>query len=131
MEGGRVSDQMVSNYDLLNTIAEITGQSQVGSKDGISYAKTILGGESKVRDYTVYSSFMGPALVTNDGWKLRYFTPENVYQLYYLPNDYKEQHDLINQHPNRVEQLKVILIDECEGDLENGLFNWKKTVNYN
>lgn len=131
INGGQVSNQMVSNYDLLNTIAEITGQSELENKDGISYAKTLMGGLSEVRDYTIFASFMGPAVVTNDGWKLRYFAPKGIYQLYYLPNDYKELNDLSGKHPERVDKLKDILIRECEGNLENGLFNWKKTASYN
>lgn len=131
IDGGQVSKQMVSNYDLLNTIAEITEQPPIEDKDGVSYASLLWGARNEIRDYTVYASFMGPAIVTNDGWKLRYFAPKDIYQLYYLPNDYKEEHQLTDQHPERVEKLKNILINECEGNLENGLFDWKKTVSYN
>jgi len=130
IKGGQVNKQMVSNYDLLNTIAEISGQEELKSKDGISYAKTLFGGESQVRDYTVFSSFMGPALVTNDGWKLRYFQPGDLFQLYYLPNDYREENDLASEHTERVKQLKEILLKECDGDLDNGFFGRNKTVSY-
>lgn len=131
INSGQVSNQMVSNYDLLNTIAELTGQNQVTSKDGISYAKTMLGGMSKVRDYTVFSSFMGPAIVTKDGWKLRYFKPKDIYQLYFLPKDYREENEVSEQHPERVQELVKILLEECDGDLENGYFGWNKTKSYN
>ena len=131
IDAGQVSDQMVSNYDLLNTIAEITGQPQIPGKDGISYAKTLFGGQSKVRDYTIYSSYMGPAIVTKDGWKLRYFSPTDIFQLYNIADDYKEQYDLLDKYPARVEELKKILVRECDGDLSNGLFDRDKMVSYN
>ena len=78
IQKGIVSDQMISNYDLLNTIAEITGQSQFEDKDGISYAQTLFNEKHSERDYTIFSSFMGPALVTKDGWNLRYFKPKDL-----------------------------------------------------
>ena len=131
INSGQVSKQMVSNYDLLNTIAEITGQPQIESKDGISYAKTLFGSKSKERDYTVFSSFMGPAIVTKDGWKLRYFKPKDIYQLYFLPEDYREEFELSDQHPARVQELAKILLEECDGNLENGFFGWNKTKSFN
>ncbi len=126
---GVVSNQMVSNYDFLNTLAEIVGKKQVEGKDGISYFKTLLGGKSEVRDYSVYSSFMGPALVTKDGWKLRYYSQKDVFQLYYLPDDYREENDLSELNQDKVEKLKTILLEECEGDWINGIGG--RTVNIN
>ena len=118
---GTISHQMVSNYDLLNTLAEIVGQDQVSGKDGISYAKTLYGEQSELRDYTVYGSFIGPAIVTKEGWKLRYYAQKNVFQLYYLPDDYKEEKDLSELHKGKVKKLKNILFEECDRDWNNGI----------
>ena len=112
---------MVSNYDFLNTLSEIIGQPPQLGKDGISYAKTLFGRQSDVRDYTVYSSFIGPAIVTKEGWKLRYYLQKDVFQLYYLPNDYREEKDLSEQKKGKLEELKSILFRECEGNWENGI----------
>ena len=73
IDAGSQSTQMVSNYDFLNTVAEIAGVKKLKEKDGRSYAKTLFGKKAKERDYTVYSSKMGPSLVSKEGWKLRYF----------------------------------------------------------
>ena len=118
---GSVSNQMVSNYDLLNTLAEIVGEEQIKGKDGVSYAKTLTGGKSEVRDYTVYASFLGPALVTSNGWKLRYYVQKDVFQLYYLPGDYREEKDISEKYKDKVEKLKTILFEECEHNWENGI----------
>ena len=39
---GMVSEQMVSNYDFLNTLAELVGERQLSEKDGRSYKRTDL-----------------------------------------------------------------------------------------
>lgn len=118
---GVISNQMVSNYDFLNTLAEIVGQNPVPEKDGISYAETLFGGQSEVRDYTVNRSFIGPAIVTKEGWKLRYYLQKDVFQLYYLPDDYREENDLSLEQKEKVEKLKEILFNECDKDWNNGL----------
>ena len=121
IQPGSVSNQMVSNYDFLNTLAEIVGEKQVDGKDGISYAKTLFGEKTLERDYNVYSSYWGPALVTKEGWKIRYYLQKNVFQLYFLPDDYREENDLSNLNPDMVEKLKTILFEECERNWKNGV----------
>lgn len=118
---GVISNQMVSNFDFLNTLAEIVGIKPINEKDGVSYAKTLFGGQSKERDYTIYSSTMGPSLVTKEGWKLRYFLKKNVVQLYFLPDDYKEKNDLAIPNPQKLDSLKQILYKECGNNWQNGL----------
>jgi len=118
---GSISNEMVSNYDFLNTLAELVGIKPIDEKDGISYAQLLFGGQVKHRAYTVYSSTMGPSLVTKEGWKLRYFLNKNVFQLYYLPNDYKEESDLASQLPHKVDSLKQMLYNECGRNWQNGL----------
>ncbi|MDC0584446.1 sulfatase-like hydrolase/transferase [Bacteroidales bacterium] len=114
------SMMMVSNYDILNTIAELVGEEQVEGKDGVSYAPELFGKDVKARPYAIYSSHMGPAIVSQDGWKLRYMIKADVFQLYHLPNDYREENVVNNKYPEKVEELKTILLNECEGDFNNG-----------
>lgn len=118
---GMISEQMVSNYDFLNTLAELVGERQLSEKDGRSYAGLLFGEETSPRPYTVYSSIMGPALVSYDGWKLRYYLQKDIFQLYYLPDDYREENDLADQYPGKVKNLKATLLRECDGDWKNGL----------
>lgn len=120
IKAGEVSNQMVSNYDFLNTLAEIVGVEQINDKDGISYAKTLFGGKSKERKYTVYSSTLGPAIVTQEGWKLRYVTKKDIFQLYFLPEDYKEEEDVSKENTQILAELKAILYKECDNDWNNG-----------
>jgi hypothetical protein len=43
-------------------------------------------GEQAEPDHVVFASNVGPALVTPDGWKVRYLTPVRRFQLFYLPD---------------------------------------------
>ncbi len=122
IKAGSKSDQRVANFDILNTISELIGGNNYDEKDSKSYAKTLLGGQSVPHDYIVYASKLGPAIVTKEGWKLRYQESHDLFQLYFLPDDYREEKVLNDEHPKRVEKLKAILIKECDGDLDNGGF---------
>lgn len=124
IEGGKTINQVVSNYDLIATFSDFLNIEMPAGKDGISYWSTLKGEQvNKQHDFVVYASFQGPALVTQEGWKLRYYGTEELYQLYYLPDDYREGNNLFNQYPKKAELLKNKLIVACGGDIKNGWFS--------
>ncbi len=47
---------------------------------------------------------------------MRYQKTADLYQLYYLPDDYSEANNLADKHPEKVEKLKKILQSECAGE---------------
>lgn len=115
-------DDLVSNYDLLPTIAEMLNVELPVQKDGISYLSTLLEGKKiDKKRYVVYGSNLGPGVVMNDGWKLRYYRKLGVYELYNLLEDPQERKNVIDQHPEKAEELKAIILKECDGNLENGV----------
>lgn len=129
IEGGRIQNELVANYDLMTTFADLLEIKIPKTKDGKSYLPALLGEQNGLaHDFIVYASFHGPALVTKDGWKLRYFGPENLYQLYFLPKDYREENDLAKKHPEKVNQLTKKLIKACNGDIINGWFSYKRGI---
>lgn len=128
IKAGVTSDALVANYDFMATMADLVDFELPQFKDGVSYLPELLGENQKERDYVVYSSFMGPAIVSNDGWKLRYFAADDIFQLYYLPEDYKEGKNLLEGNEEIAEKLKKILIEECDGDLNNGWFKVRKRI---
>jgi arylsulfatase A-like enzyme len=123
---GAVSNQLISNYDLLNTMADILQVKLPDQKDGISYLPALKGEKMKGHDYVIFSSMLGPAMVTKDGWKLRTYLSKgkSIFQLYYLPDDYGEEKDLSTQYPARVDSLKQIMLKECNGNLDNGVYHF-------
>lgn len=127
--GGKTIDTRVANYDMINTFAELLNVEISDDKDGRSYFSELIGEEgSEPHESIVFSSFHGPALVTQDGWKIRYFAPKKIWQLYYLPNDYREEKELSKEHPERFLRLKEKLIQACGGDLNNGWFSYRSGI---
>ncbi|WP_111709407.1 arylsulfatase [Lutibacter citreus] len=125
---GTTSNRLVANYDILSTIADITGFNKPVKTDGISFYNELIGsGETKSHDFVVYSSYTGPTLITNEGWKIRTYLKKNVFELYYLPNDFKEENNLSDEYPEKLEELKQKLLIACEGDFNNGFYSSKNS----
>jgi len=117
----KVSDQIVANYDFLPTMADLLNVSLKSDKDGISYLSLLQkNGKLAKKRYVVVASNDGPVLITNEGWKLRYYQRKNRYELYNLINDPQEKYDVILKNTSKAEELKKILLKECDGKIENG-----------
>jgi len=125
---GRTSNRLVANYDILSTIAEIVEYSETYTTDGISFYKELI---EEINDdeheFIVYSSFLGPSLITNDGWKIRTYLEKGVFELYYLSDDFREENDLSEEFPDKLKELKSKLLNACDGDFKNGLYSSLKS----
>jgi len=120
---GSISNLLVSSYDFLATIADITKYSKEHQTDGFSFYKELLGEKpSTEHEFVVFSSFIGPTLITKEGWKIRTHIKKNVFELYYLPNDFKEENNLSEKNPKKLNELKTKLLAACDGDFNNGLY---------
>lgn len=137
IEEGTVCNTLASNYDTLASLAELAGAEIPEGTDGISYLPLLRQEPNpKVHDYIVYSSKSGPALVTQDGWKLRVYVDDQTwrdapfrelsadprvdYQLYDLRTDFEERLNVAERYPEKVAELKKLIIRECDGSLYNG-----------
>lgn len=126
---GRVSKRLVANYDILPSIAEISGFTKPFHTDGISFYYELIEIETETETkhkFIVYSSFLGPTLITNDGWKIRSYLASDIFELYYLPDDFREENDLSNKCPGKLTELKSELLKACSGDFNNGLYSPRK-----
>ncbi|MXV73704.1 sulfatase-like hydrolase/transferase [Candidatus Poribacteria bacterium] len=117
-----VSDHMLTNYDLMPTLADFIGAEMPQDKDGVSFLPTLLERceDQQHHEWIIYASRLGPALVTAEGWKLRYINRTDSFQLYHLPNDYREENDLSADHPDFVTRLSGWMRNACDGDYRNG-----------
>ena len=117
-----VSDHMLTNYDLMPTLADCIGTEMPQGKDGVSFLPTLLERheDQQSHEWVIYASRLGPALVTADGWKLRYINKTNSFQLYHLPHDYREENDISTDHPDLVARLSGWMLNACDGDYRNG-----------
>lgn len=121
---GRISKRLIANYDILPTIAEITGYSEKYKTDGASFYKELIEDENhEEHEFVVYSSFVGPTLITNDGWKLRTYLNKDAFELYFLPKDFREEKDLSKKFPDKMKELRSKLLEACDGDFYNGLYS--------
>ncbi|MFC2132418.1 arylsulfatase [Bacteroidota bacterium] len=124
---GKISKRLVANYDILPTIAEITGFSGTINTDGISFFDELTEKNNEIgHEFVVYSSFLGPTLITNDGWKIRTYLKKNSFELYYLHDDYREEHDLAEKYPEKLKELKNKLLEACDGNFNNGHYSSQK-----
>ena len=121
---GRISpgttDHMIANYDFMPTLSDLTGQEIPDWKDGESFLPTLLGKEQRPHAPVVFSSRLGPALTTADGWKLRHINKTNGFQLYNVLDDYREENDLAAEYPDKVDQLARQLLRACDGNFAHG-----------
>ena len=117
-----VSDHMLANYDFMPTLAELIGVDMSETKDGVSFLPTLMEQQERQQnhDWIVYASRLGPALVTSDGWKLRFINKTDRFQLYHLPDDYREENDLSTEYPDLVSHLSETLLNACDGDYHHG-----------
>jgi arylsulfatase A-like enzyme len=126
---GKESDALIANYDLLPTFAELLGLEPPHWKDGESLAGLLQGkGMERKKPYVVFAGREGPALVTAEGWKVRYVIAQRRFQLFHLAEDYREENDLAAAHRDRVRQLGALLLQECDGNFLHGTAENHKAV---
>lgn len=124
IKSGQTSKCLTANYDIMATIAKITGFPKSFDSDGKSFYSELDNTQPQdEHEFVIYSSFEGPTLITNDGWKIRSFLKKNVFELYYLPNDYREETNLSETYPETLETLKTKLLKACDNNFNNGLFD--------
>jgi arylsulfatase A-like enzyme len=125
---GRVSDHLLANYDFMPTLAELLGMPMPDWKDGLSFLPELRGAPQPKHDHVVFAGTEGPALVTHDGWKVRHIAWRRRFQLFYLPDDYREERDLSAQYPDRVRALGSALLQACDGNFYHGTAENHKAV---
>ena len=87
-------------------------------KDGVSYLPTLLAeAQEKVHDYVIVNNLNkrvgSSALIAGDGWKLiEIDRKKDHFQLYNIKGDNEERRELAAQYPERVAELKNILLRE-------------------
>lgn len=108
IRAGKVLNQLVCNYDLLPTFADMLNVPLSTEKDGVSLFPLLFEAKDSLSSYrfVVNASDNGSCIVDSEGWKLRYNKKRNVYRLFYLPEDYQEQTDLKDINKDKYEQLR-------------------------
>lgn len=119
---GKVRADIVANYDFLPTMADLLDVPLLSRKDGRSFLPALLHGQvMKEKRHLIFSSYEGPAIIMSNGWKLRYYQKLECWELFYLPDDPQERKDLSGKYPERVKEMKELLLKECGGDIQKGI----------
>lgn len=119
---GTETDLLSAHYDFMATLAELVGVEAPTGKDGISYVPTLLGlSQDEAHDFVFvnnrFNRMGSSALISADGWKLiEIDRKKDQFQLYNIREDNEERHELSSAHPDRVEALKAILLQELDSE---------------
>ncbi|MBW3597027.1 MAG: arylsulfatase [Planctomycetes bacterium] len=112
IEAGAVSDHVGAFWDVMPSLAELTGTMDAvpSDIDGISFLPTLTGrGEQKQHDHLYWAFYErgGAQAVRQGRWKAVQQPIDAAVRLYDLEKDIGEEHDLADQHPDLVAQLKT------------------------
>ncbi|PHQ31768.1 arylsulfatase [Rhodopirellula bahusiensis] len=120
IQEGSESSLLTAHYDFLATLADLVGEDKPNGKDGISYLPTLLGQEQpEQHDFVVinnrFNAMGSRALITGEGLKLvEADRKQGVFQLYDISTDNEERTNLASGYPEKVEELKQILMREID-----------------
>lgn len=130
IKSGSTNDHISAFYDMMPTICDISGIEPPSEIDGISFKPTLLGKEQKTHDflYWEFPSYKGQQAVRMGKWKgirKNIFEGNLSLELYDLEVDKLEQNNIASLHPEIVEKIKIIMIQEHEPS-ENERFKFKQ-----
>ncbi len=118
----QTTDLISANWDVMPTLAEITGTTAPEDIDGISMLPTLLGKTNKQEKheflYWEFAAYGGQQAVRMGDWKgvrqklLLRKNPHLKIELYNLKTDIGETTNIAQQHPEIVEKIKRIMIEQ-------------------
>jgi len=141
---GEIRSQFTHTIDIAPTILELVGVPEprmvdgIGQEpmDGTSFAYTLDAADADDRHTVQYFESMGSRAIYKDGWwacarldrkpwdfspeTMRKFAPgvydpeDDVWELYYLPDDFSQAVDLAETNPEKLEELKELFWSEAE-----------------
>jgi len=111
VKAGVVSEQVWAFWDLLPTLAELTGQKPPGGLDGVSVLPALLEGKA-VAHPPLYFEFYERGFTQAariDDWKAVRLGTKKPVELYDLKSDPSEKNNLAAQHPDEVKRFEELL----------------------
>jgi arylsulfatase A-like enzyme len=126
ISGGRVSDHVSAFWDLMPTLADLTGM-ETGETDGISFLPELMGEPQTVHEF-LYWEFHeqgGKQAILRNEWKaVRLHVgsdPQGIPELYNLEEDPAEQHNVAPAHPDEIRAMMQLME---EARIPSGLFHF-------
>jgi arylsulfatase A len=116
IEAGSKTDHVSAFWDVMPTVAELVGTTPPNYIDGISFLPTLLGKSGQKEHDYMYWEFHeqgGRKALRKGDWKLvRYnvMRPgETTTELYDLSTDIGEEHNVAEEHPEKVKELMDLM----------------------
>ncbi|EJW97974.1 arylsulfatase [gut metagenome] len=123
VKAGQTNDHLCAFYDLMPTFSELAGVKHYEKKyrntqkendyfDGISLVPTLLGKKNQKKHTFLYWEFneTDQMALRMDDWKL--IIKKGIPSLYNLKDDIHEDHDIAQQHPEKVAEMISILLEQ-------------------
>jgi arylsulfatase A-like enzyme len=125
IEAGSVSDRVSAFWDMVPTLADLTGVSAPEEIDGVSLLPTLLGDDQQARDDALYWEYHGlwdgAQAVRIGDWKgVRlggHSDEEAPIELYDLSTDRAETTDVAAEHPEVVARLRAAMDSRTESEI--------------
>ncbi|MDR2563472.1 MAG: arylsulfatase [Prevotellaceae bacterium] len=124
VKAGTESHHVATFWDVMPTLAALTGTQAAENTDGISFLPTLTGQGNQVQHKYLYWEFHeqgGKAAVRKGDWKAILFDAGNAekrrMELYELSNDLHEDHNVAQQHPQIAAEM-LQLMKEAHVDSE-------------
>jgi len=123
-----VTEHICAFWDVMPTLAELTGGNAPENTDGISFLPTLLGnGQQERHDYLYWEYFGRPSqAVRMDNWKgVRLNAkkqPDGPIELYNLKEDIGEQVNVADQHPEIVKKIEQIMAERTPSEISKWNF---------
>lgn len=117
IKAGSSTDHISAFYDVMPTLNEIAEVQTDYKSDGISFYNTLIGGEQKEHEYLYWEfvGYQGQIAVRMGKWKMIWKnikTGNKDVELYDLDTDIREEHNLMDQHPDLLEKFFEIVKKE-------------------
>lgn len=125
--GAGIKTEHVSAFwDVMPTLAELTGATLPTASDGLSFLPTLLSKEGQKEHKYLYWEFHemnGRQALRSGNWKLirQPVVGKTILELYDLTTDIHEDNNLATQHPDKAQELEK-LMDSARS--ESALFNF-------
>lgn len=121
IEGGRVSDELITSLDFLPTLAGLAGNEAPKDRiiDGLDITDIILDKDAKSEREAFFYYFKDNLKAVRVGdWKLhlRERDKGEIKELYNLRDDIGETRNLYDERPDIVEKL-LVYVEECRKDI--------------
>ncbi len=107
---GQTSDLLFNHDDILPALAELTGTQAPKDVDGLSILPELIGQQQAGREQEqhrfLYWEFGSQTAVRMKNWKAIQSKKNRPWELYDLEQDLSEAHDVAQQHPEIINQMK-------------------------